>query len=222
MPIESYDACPCGSGEKIKFCCGAVIVDELESISRAMEGSQFAAAQQQIDKLVESKGSLACLLAMKGITLLATSQLDAARKNAELFRETAPENMSAWAQTALIQAAEDASQAMQSLQRALELTNVEQSAQILDAAIKAVTDALFQSGQLTAGYWHLTLQSSFAVTEEDQRTAQGRFVQIAQNRNLPLLLKQQLRFPEPAEDVSWYEPFQSIIELANRGAWNAA
>ncbi|MFP6620297.1 MAG: hypothetical protein VB877_13195 [Pirellulaceae bacterium] len=222
MPIESYDACPCGSGEKIKFCCGAVIVDELESISRAMEGSQFAAAQQQIDKLVESKGSLACLLAMKGITLLATSQLDAARKNADLFRETAPENMSAWAQTALIQAAEDASQAMQSLQRALELTNVEQSAQILDAAIKAVTDALFQSGQLTAGYWHLTLQSSFAVTEEDQQTAQGRFVQIAQNRNLPLLLKQQLRFPEPAEDVSWYEPFQSIIKLANRGAWNAA
>ena len=222
MPIESYDACPSGSGDKIKFCCGVVIVGELESISRAMEGSQFAAAQQQIDKLVESKGPLACLLAMKGITLLATSQLDAARKNAELFRETAPENMSAWAQTALIQAAEDASQAMQSLQRALELTNVEQSAQILDAAIKAVTDALFQAGQLTAGYWHLTLQSSFAVTEEDQRAAQGRFVQIAQNRNLPLLLKQQLRFPEPAEDVSWYEPFQSIIELANRGAWNAA
>ena len=222
MPIESYDACPCGSGEKLKFCCGAAVVDELESISRAMEGSQFAAAQQQIDKLIESKGSLACLLAMKGITLLATSQLDAARKNAELFRETAPENMSAWAQTALIQATEDASQAMQSLQRALELTNVEQSAQILDAAIKAVTDALFQSGQLTAGYWHLTLQSSFAVTEEDQRTAQGRFVQIAQNRNLPLLLKQQLRFPDPAEDVSWHEPFQAIIALANRGAWNAA
>ena len=222
MPIESYDACPCGSGEKLKFCCGAAVVDELESISRAMEGSQFAAAQQQIDKLIESKGSLACLLAMKGITLLATSQLDAARKNAELFRETAPENMSAWAQTALIQATEDATQAMQSLQRALELTNVEQSAQILDAAIKAVTDALFQSGQLTAGYWHLTLQSSFAVTEEDQRTAQGRFVQIAQNRNLPLLLKQQLRFPDPAEDVSWHEPFQAIIALATRGAWNAA
>lgn len=222
MPIESYDACPCGSGEKIKFCCGAAVVDELESISRSMEGSQFAAAQQQIDKLIESKGSLACLLAMKGITLLATSQLDAARKNAELFRESAPENMSAWAQTALIQATEDASEAMQSLQRALELTNVEQSAQILDAAIKAVTDALFQSGQLTAGYWHLTLQSSFAVTEEDQRTAQGRFVQIAQNRNLPLLLKQQLRFPDPAEDVSWHEPFQAIIALANRGAWNAA
>ena len=222
MPIESYDACPCGSGEKLKFCCGAVVVDELETISRAMEGSQFAAAQQQIDKLIESKGSLACLLAMKGITLLATSQLDAARKNAELFRETAPENMSAWAQTALIQATEDAAQAMQSLQRALELTNVEQSSQILDAAIKAVTDALFQSGQLTAGYWHLTLQSSFAVTEEDQRTAQGRFVQIAQNRNLPLLLKQQLRFPDPAEDVSWHEPFQAIIALANRGAWNAA
>jgi len=222
MPIESYDACPCGSGEKLKFCCGAAVVDELETISRAMEGSQFAAAQQQIDKLIESKGSLACLLAMKGITLLATSQLDAARKNAELFRETAPENMSAWAQTALIQATEDATQAMQSLQRALELTNVEQSAQILDAAIKAVTDALFQSGQLTAGYWHLTLQSSFAVTEEDQRTAQGRFVQIAQNRNLPLLLKQQLRFPDPAEDVSWHEPFQAIIALANRRAWNAA
>ena len=78
---------PVAVGKKLKFCCGATIVDELESISRAMEGSQFAAAQQQIDKLIESKGSLACLLAMKGITLLATSQLDAARKNAELFRE---------------------------------------------------------------------------------------------------------------------------------------
>ena len=100
MPIEPYDTCPCGSGEKIKFCCGSDVRTELESIGRSMEGSQFAAAQQQIDSLLESKGNLPCLLAMKGITLLATSQLDAARKNAELFRETAPDNMSAWAQTA--------------------------------------------------------------------------------------------------------------------------
>ena len=221
MPIEPYDTCPCGSGEKIKFCCGVDVLTELESISRSMEGSQFAAAQQQIDTLLDSKGNLACLLAMKGITLLATSQLDAARKNAEIFRETCPENMSAWAQTALIEATEDPSQAMQSLQRALELTGTEQSAQILDAAIKAVTDALFQTGQLTAGYWHLTLQSSFAVTEEDQRTAQSRFVQLAQNRNLPLLLKQQLRFPDPSEDGDWQTPFAKVIELANRGAWNA-
>ena len=129
--------------------------------------------------------------------------------------------MSAWAQTALIEATEDPSQAMQSLQRALELTGTEQSAQILDAAIKAVTDALFQVGQLTAGYWHLTLQSSFAVTEEDQRMAQTRFVQLAQNRNLPLLLKQQLRFPDPGEDGDWQTPFAKVVELANRGAWNA-
>ena len=221
MPIEPYDTCPCGSGEKIKFCCGVDVLTELESVSRSMEGNQFAAAQQQIELLLESKGNLACLLAMKGITLLATSQLDAARKNAELFRESCPENMSAWAQTALIEATEDPSQAMQSLQRALELTGTEQSTQILDAAIKAVTDALFQAGQLTAGYWHLTLQSSFAVTEEDQRAAQTRFVQLAQNRNLPLLLKQQLRFPDPAEDGDWQKSFATVIELANRGAWNA-
>ena len=221
MPIEPYDICPCGSGDKIKFCCGVDVIPELESISRSMEGGQFAAAQQQLDKLLESKGNLACLLAMKGITLLATSQLDAARKNAQLFCETCPENMSAWAQIALIEATEDASQAMQSLQRALELAGTEQSAQILDAAIKAVTDALFQAGQLTAGYWHLTLQSSFAITEEDQRTAQTRFVQLAQNRNLPLLLKQQLRFPEPGEDGDWQKSFAAVIELANRGAWNA-
>ncbi len=221
MPIEPYDTCPCGSGEKIKFCCGSDVRTELESIGRSMEGSQFAAAQQQIDSLLESKGNLPCLLAMKGITLLATSQLDAARKNAELFRETAPDNMSAWAQTALIEATEDSSQAMQSLQRALELTGTEQSAQILDAAIKAVTDALFQSGQLTAGYWHLTLQSSFAVSEEDQRMAQTRFLQLAQNRNLPLLLKQQLRFPDPGKDGDWQQSFTSVIELANRGAWTA-
>ena len=46
MPIEPYDTCPCGSGEKIKFCCGVDVLTELESISRSMEGSQFAAAQQ--------------------------------------------------------------------------------------------------------------------------------------------------------------------------------
>ena len=73
MPIEPYDICPCGSGDKIKFCCGIELIPEIESISRSMEGGQFAAAQQQLDKLLESKGNLACLLAMKGITLLATN-----------------------------------------------------------------------------------------------------------------------------------------------------
>ena len=37
MPIDKYQPCPCGSGKKIKFCCSADIVAELDEAHRRGE-----------------------------------------------------------------------------------------------------------------------------------------------------------------------------------------
>lgn len=50
MPLNPYDLCPCGSGKKLKFCC-LNIADEMERISRLMEGHQPRVALQQLELL---------------------------------------------------------------------------------------------------------------------------------------------------------------------------
>ncbi|MFP6649250.1 MAG: hypothetical protein VB817_07305, partial [Pirellulaceae bacterium] len=147
-------------------------------------------------------------------------QIDEAARNAEQFCQVDPENATAWAQWALAAGNDvDAEQAMQYLQKSLELADPSQLAPITLPALQVVTDRLLQSGNAFAGYWHLTLQMAF------QRNDQSGLMQIlpfTQNQSIPLLLKQQLRIPQPPADASWQPEYEKAIELAGRGAWAAS
>jgi tetratricopeptide (TPR) repeat protein len=48
MSVDIYAPCPCGSGKKFKFCCSA-IADDMDRISRLMEGNQPRVALQQLE-----------------------------------------------------------------------------------------------------------------------------------------------------------------------------
>lgn len=50
MPADPYAPCPCGSGKKLKFCCGAQW-PELEKIERLLESGQDLAALEAIQRL---------------------------------------------------------------------------------------------------------------------------------------------------------------------------
>ena len=116
MALEPNDFCPCGVGNKVKFCCSADIVRDLDKVTRSIEGNQYAAALTTLSTLEESHGALSSVLALKGIALLATSQFEKAKENADHFLEADPESPVAWAQAALGE--EDTHEAMIQLQRA--------------------------------------------------------------------------------------------------------
>jgi hypothetical protein len=40
MALDAYQPCPCGIDKKIKFCCGAEIIEDLGKIETALDGDQ--------------------------------------------------------------------------------------------------------------------------------------------------------------------------------------
>ena len=57
MIVDAYKECPCGSGKKVKFCCSADIVNELDKVVRAMLGDQRRSALDQVERLDRSGSS---------------------------------------------------------------------------------------------------------------------------------------------------------------------
>ena len=215
MALSSNDFCPCGSGDKIRFCCGKDIIKELDKISSAIEGEQYIATLKQIDSLIEEKGNLGCLLALRGIALMATGQIDAAQANAMEFLDIEPENSTAWAQRA-ITSSDEPHKTMEYVQKCLEHSSAEQIPQLILPAIQGVTDALFSTGNLFAAFSHLTLAS--AISRGNQQAVMRMF-QFVQNPDYPLLLKQRLPLPVKSDEAPYAEAYEEIFELSRRGAW---
>jgi len=215
MALTTNDFCPCGSGDKIRFCCGKEVAKELDKISNAIEGEQYIATLKQIETLVEEKGNLGCLLALRGIALMATGQIDAAQENALEFLDIEPENSTAWAQRA-ITSADEPHKVMEYVQKCLEYSSTEQIPQLILPAIQRVTDALFSTGNLFAAFSHLTLGS--AISRGNQQAVMRMF-QFVQNPDYPLLLKQRLPLPPKSEEAVYADSYEEIFELSRRGAW---
>jgi tetratricopeptide (TPR) repeat protein len=221
MAIESSDPCPCGSNKKIKFCCGQAIAPELEKIARSLEGEQFMAAIERLKTLIDQHGELPCLLALKGLALISSGQVQEAHANAGQFCELDPDNATAWAQRALTVGEDaDADLALGYLQKSLELADPSQLAPITLPALQVVTDVLFQSGNAFGGFWHLSLQLAFQ--RNDQQSSLMQVLPFTQNRSIPLLLKQQLQIPDAPAEFAWQEQYDEALVLAGRGAWMAS
>lgn len=216
MALEPNDFCPCGVGNKVKFCCSADIVKDLDKVTRAIEGNQYAAALTTLTSLEESLGPLSSVLALKGIALLATSQFEQAKQNAERFLETDAESPVAWAQGALSE--DDTHQAMIKLQRAFEKSKMESIPQLIVPALQSVTDALFSDGKMFSGFAHLTLQSALLGNRE---AGLVRVLQFTQNQNIPLIIKQQLPLPTD-EETATIDGFSEAMEMGKRGVWLGA
>ena len=216
MALEPNDFCPCGVGNKVKFCCSADIVRDLDKVTRSIEGNQYAAALTTLSTLEESHGPLSSVLALKGIALLATSQFEKAKESADRFLEADPESPVAWAQAALGE--EDTHEAMIQLQRAFEKSKMESIPQLLVPALQRVTDSLFSEGQMFSGFAHLTLQSALLGNQE---AGMMRVLQFTQNQNIPLIIKQQLPLPSD-EEVATVDGLEEAMSWGKRGIWLGA
>ena len=117
MPIDAYSICPGGTGKKMKFCCPD-FVGELEKINRMIEGDQFLAALQHIERLDEQGRQRACVMAIQAMLLRETHQFEAALAHVAEFLLRHPENPIAWAESAILTAAgEGGRAAIRRLQR---------------------------------------------------------------------------------------------------------
>ncbi|HMC12004.1 MAG TPA: hypothetical protein VKH44_11970, partial [Pirellulaceae bacterium] len=80
MSLDAYQPCPCGIDKKIKFCCGAEILDDLTKIDDALAGEQRLGALDLCNRLLEKKPDRPCLLMHKATVQMALRELEACRQ----------------------------------------------------------------------------------------------------------------------------------------------
>ncbi|MEE2844563.1 MAG: hypothetical protein VX761_08665 [Planctomycetota bacterium] len=218
MAADTYDYCPCGSGNKIKFCCGKDISKEIENLTNSMQGEQYIAAIKSIEQLLEEHGPLPCLYALRGIAFITTGQFEAARENIDQFLKVAPENSTAWAGRALT-SEDEPHKVMEYAQKCLEYASDEMIPQLVVPALQGLVDQLFSVGNAFAGFSHLTLVAAIA---RNSQQATMKMLQFMQNPDYPLLLKQRLPMPVAPDGADWNEAYDTAQVFARRGAWMAA
>ena len=220
MALDPYQMCPCGSGEKVKFCCSKDIVPELEKVLKAVEGDQRAAALDQVDKLVKEKGERLALLALKADLQLSLGGVEAAEATIDAFQKAAPYNSVALALSAIVAASKsDVETASERLQRSLEYIDKDMP-QSVYAAIGLIGRLMLSRGNVLAARGHWILQASLAGgQDQDPITMLSR---LNASPEIPLLLKEDHTFAECPPDAPWEGEFIAALKSARRGAWLAA
>ncbi|MCA9074026.1 MAG: tetratricopeptide repeat protein [Planctomycetaceae bacterium] len=79
MDRDPYELCPCGSGNKVKFCC-ADVATEVEKIERLLGNNQPRMALQGLEKLLESHSDSQWVRTLYASTLINEDRPDEAKR----------------------------------------------------------------------------------------------------------------------------------------------
>jgi hypothetical protein len=219
MAVDPYAPCPCGSGKKLKFCCGD-LADDIEKVHRMLQGEQPHAALKHVEHLLEKDPGRASLLDLRALLELSLHSFDAARQTIDAFVAAHPKNASAHAHAAILAAStESGAAAIARLQDSLELLNDEIPLRVLEA-IGAVGQALLLEGDLIAARGHLLLYAGIAP-EGDNRGLEL-LLRMNLQAGLPLLMRDYLILAECPPDVSWRKPYLDAMRHSDRGLWRKA
>lgn len=219
MAVDPYSPCPCGSGKKLKFCCGDLAAD-IEKVHRLIQGEQPQAALKHIEHLLEKEPQRASLLDLRATIELSLHSFDAARQTIDTFLTAHPQNASAHAHAAILTAAtESGTKAVAKLQDALELLDKDMPLRVLEA-IGAVGQALLVEGELIAARSHLLLYAGIAP-EGDNRGLEL-LLRMNLRAGLPLLMRDYLILADCPPDVPWQERYREATRLSGHGKWRMA
>ena len=217
MPLDAYNFCPCGSGKKIKFCCNDLL-GELQKIDRMIEGEQYLGCLRHIEQLERKRADRACLMAIKGMLLRATGQMEAAAGHAAAFVEKHPENATALAESAIVTAAAEPRDAMVMLQRALAVADGNIDRRLCEAMV-VVAGGLAHAGEWLAGR---ALMQLLVMTDPGDSHAMALLSRMNRSQEVPLLLKDGVRLTPCPEDAPWKDRFDKAAAPAGKGNWQAA
>ncbi|TWT88667.1 hypothetical protein Mal64_21540 [Pseudobythopirellula maris] len=253
MSVDPYSPCPCGSGKKLKFCCGDLLGD-IEKIHAMVEGDQPRAALKRLEQTLQKAPGRPSLLDLKASIELSIGDHDAAEQTVGQLVEVDPNSPSAHALAAMLAGAravapaesgdgqaepsqhadsmlprsraeetvadkETVRQAVDALQRALELIERDLPLRVLEA-VGAVGQALLVSGDLIAARAHLWLYQGISGGEDTR--AMQLLMRLNQMGGMPLLLRDQLYLRDTPEEHAAEAEHDRAQLLASRGMWRAA
>ncbi|HEY2412885.1 MAG TPA: hypothetical protein VGI40_11615 [Pirellulaceae bacterium] len=224
MSLDAYQPCPCGIDKKIKFCCGAEIIDDLAKIEDALSGEQRLGALDLTNRILEKKPDRPCLLMHKATIQMALRELDACRQTIDHLLKVAPGNPGGLAIGAMLDCQEGkAEEAVEKLQSALEAQQGKLIPVVYEA-IGIIARTLDAVGEPLAAQTYAVFQA--AASQGKDRNAVMNLLELEASGQIPLavhgmtgLVTAPAESPMKAASVA---EFNAALKQADLGCWRKA
>jgi tetratricopeptide (TPR) repeat protein len=219
--VDPYSPCPCGSGQKYKWCCQKVEA-YAERAQRLVDNGQYESALAPLDEGLVKAPANPWLSTRKALVQLQLNQFDAAKLTLRELLQTHPDNLvGAILITRLVLETEGPTAGVAQFQQALSAHPGGERAQFASLA-SLVGGALGQTGFFAAALKHLELAGQLAAGELKQSTALTRSLKM--NPAVSVWEKNPYRLWPPPDNATqaFRESFERAVGWANEGLWSSA
>lgn len=224
MPVvDPYAPCPCGSGEKYKWCCQK-IEQYTDRSQRLFENGQLDAALEVLAEGLRKEPGNAWLQTRQALILFRQNKPEQARPILERIVARQPGHQSAQALLVQVLAATEGSRAAAAqLQDALAACPVERTPALF-LLIRLVGLMLAEVNDVVAALAYLRLAFRFAAREEDARFAAAAIGNLsASPSSSPYTRNDYILSPAPAGlSPAHQELWADAHEYAEDGRWEGA
>ena len=220
--LDAYSPCPCGSGQKYKWCCHKVEAYADRSL-RLYETGQTASAIDALDEGLRKEPGSSWLLNRKALLQVRLGQTDEAKKTIREVLVREPKHLGALVlMTRLVLETEGASAGAAQLQQALSAYGPEKRAE-LASLVKVVGAFLTESGDYPAALRHLKLAQKLVGSQVDPQIA-STLRMIESNPNISPWLKNPDLLAKAPENLKGEarKLFDEAVEMGESGLWSAA
>lgn len=218
--VDPYAPCPCGSGQKFKWCCHKVEA-QAERAHRLFENGQIEAAIQVLQEGLRKEPGNAWLLTRKAIYQVQLKQYDAAKESVGLVLRKNPRHLGALVLLTQLRLQTDGPLAgVAQLQQALASVDEVQRPG-LAVLIRLIGMVLDRAGEYPSALRHLKLFGTLTGRED----LSGPTIQAIERKpSVTPWLKNPEELAPPPPDLSdaSRERFVQALTWAEQGLWSSA
>jgi len=219
--FEPYAPCPCGSGQKFKWCCHKV-ESHAERAQRLFESGQAESGLQALDEGLRQAPGNAWLLTRKAAYQVQLGRYEASKESLKVVLETAPKHLGALhLLTRLVALTETPIEVTHYIQNVISKFSVDET-EPLAPLVQLVAEALLIAGQIPAAIRHFELAHSLSGAEGKSDNAPLESVKRDTASSLFLRNPYSLRFPSAQLSPDIRDQFEQAIGWASEGLFSAA
>lgn len=220
MARDPYDSCPCGSGNKLKFCCADVAAD-MDKVERLLGNNQPHMAVQTMEKLREAHPDNQWVAVCLASTLINDDQASDAKQILKPILKQHPEQPFANALYALAAYNADGyPRCKRAAQRAFK-QSIQAFPDLISTLANAVAESLLNDGKVLAARQYLVIAMRLAQ-EEHRRILFEDLMELDGDTTIPYPLRGVRRPMEFDTTGAAEKPAKLAARLAAVGCFGEA
>ena len=219
--VDPYSPCPCGSGQKFKWCCHKVEA-HADRAQRLFESGQVDAAIEALDAGLRKEPGNPWLLSRKAIFQIRLGQPEEAKATLRLVLQKQPKHIGALVlMTRLALETEGPAAGAAQFQQVLTAFPAEGQRDLASLA-RVVAAFLTEAGKIPAAIKHLELALDLAGEDDAPTSSALRMIEASPNFSAWLKNPYALSPAPGGLDDAARERFEQALQWAEQGLWSSA